>query len=76
MDSDRVSWLPSSTGDFEKISVLTNADRNRVPSLQTCVQAKATAIEGSVCTHDCSTNENNWSTTITQNVTISMKEGI
>ena len=74
MNSDRLSTFPNSIGDFEKISVLTNAQRVAIPSLRTCVQAKATAIEGSVCTNDC-INENNWSTTITQDVTISMEEG-
>ena len=73
MDSDNVYFLDDG-GDFETVANLTNIERNQRPSLRTCVQAKATAIEGSVCTNDC-INENNWSTTITQDVTISMEEG-
>ena len=79
MDTDNLYFLPTRTGDFERISVLTSAQRVAIPSLQTCVQAKATAIEGSTCVSDCGShagfNENNWSTTITQDVTISMDEG-
>ena len=80
MDTDNVYFDPSRTGDFEAMVDLTDARRVAIPSFRTCVQAKATAIEGSVCVSDCGShtvfNENNWSTTITQDVSISMDEGI
>ena len=74
MDTDYMYFFPGRTGDFERISALTTARRVSILSLQTCVQDDATAIEGSTCVSDCF-NENNWSTTITQDVTITMNEG-
>ena len=80
MDTDNLYFSSTRTGDIETIANLTDARRVAITYFRTCVQAKATAIEGSVCISDCGShfvfNENNWSTLITQNVKISMDEGI